>query len=236
MDADYLGRCGAYIPARAYQTGSFTNGFQALEDFGYGAIWIAGNAPGDLEIADAILSQTQSVVVGTAIINVWMEPVDKVAASFHRIESQHPGRLVLGVGIGHQEMNGAVYQKPLQTLNGYVSELVDLGVPAHRIILAALRSRLLQLARSETAGALAYFTTVDHTRKARPILGCDRILSVVQAVPTGADRTANLDIARRYSKLYLGLQNYVNNLKESGYPHLKVGDSPDEGLLEALFP
>lgn len=210
----------------ADNTGSFTDGFKALEDFGYGAMRVAGNASGANEIAETVVAETQSAAVGTTIINVWMERVDKAAASFHRVESQYPGRLVLGVGIGHGGMSGGVHQKPLRTLTVDVDGMVELGIPADRVSLAELRLRTLRPTRSETTGALAYSTTVEYTQNARSTVGTDRILSVVQAVPTCAERAAIRSVARRDSKLDLGLQNCVNDLNTSGYPHLQVGDSP----------
>ena len=176
------------------------------------------------------------MAVGTAIVNVWSEAADQVAESFHRVEERHPGRFVLGVGIGHREMTGDAYQKPFPTLVKYVDRLLELGVPGDRIILAALRSKALQLAKDKTAGALPYFTTVEHTKKARSALGPDRTLSVVQIVARDDDRAANQSVAREHSRLYLGLQNYVNNLKETGFPDLRVGDDPGDELLEALIP
>jgi probable F420-dependent oxidoreductase len=231
-----LGRYGAYLLVQDYERRSLASRVKTVEELGYGAVWIAGNAPGDLTIPESFLAQTQAIAVGTAIVNVWAEPVDRVAASFHRVEERYPGRFVLGVGIGHREMTGDGYQKPFPTLSKYVDRLLELGVPADRIILAALRTKVLQLARDKTAGALPYFTTVEHTKKARATLGPDRKLSVVQIVANGADRAANRAIARKYSKFYLGLQNYVNNLKEMGYPDLKAGDDPSDELLEALIP
>jgi probable F420-dependent oxidoreductase len=140
------------------------------------------------------------------------------------------------VGIGHREMNGDVYQKPFPTLVAYVDRLLELGVPGDSIILAALRSKVLQLSRDKTAGALPYFTTVEHTAKARSALGSDRTLAVVQIVATDEDRAVNRSVAHEHSSFYLGLQNYVNNLKETGFPDLRVGDDPSDELLEALIP
>ena len=102
---------------------------QVLEDLGYGTVWIAGNAPGDLEIPESVLASTKSVAAGTAIVNVWAEPADKVAASFHRVEQRHRGRFLLGVGIGHREAIGDAYQKPYQVLSEYVDRLLQLGFP-----------------------------------------------------------------------------------------------------------
>jgi probable F420-dependent oxidoreductase len=121
-------------------------------------------------------------------------------------------------------------------LTKYVDRLLELGVPGDQIILAALRSKVLELSRTKTAGALPYFTTVAHTKKARSALGPDRTLAVVQLVATADDRDVNRSTAHEHSAFYLGLQNYVSNLQENGFPDLKVGDEPSEELLQALVP
>jgi hypothetical protein len=46
----------------------------------------------------------------------------------------------------------------------------------------------------------------------------------------------NRSTAQEHSAFYLGLQNYVSNLQENGFPDLKVGDEPSEELLQALVP
>ena len=231
-----LGRYGAYLLVQDYETRSLASRVKGLEDIGYGTVWIAGNAPGDLRIPEAFLAETESIAVGTAIVNVWAEGADDVAESFHRVDARYPGRFVLGVGIGHREMTGDVYQKPFPTLTKYVDRLLELGVPGNQIILAALRSKVLELSRNKTAGALPYFTTVEHTKKARSALGSDRTLAVVQIVATDDDRAVNRSVARDHASFYLGLQNYVNNLQENGFPDLRVGDEPSDELLEALIP
>lgn len=236
MTTPSLGRYGAYLLVQDYETRSLASRVKGLEDIGYGTVWIAGNAPGDLRIPESFLAETESIAVGTAIVNVWAEAADNVAEAFHRVDARHPGRFVLGVGIGHREMTGDVYQKPFPTLVKYVDRLLELGVPGDQIVLAALRSKVLELSKTKTAGALPYFTTVEHTKKARSALGSDRTLAVVQIVATDDDRAVNRSVAREHASSYLGLQNYVNNLQENGFPDLRVGDEPNDDLLQALIP
>lgn len=235
MTTASLGRYGAYLLVQDFETRSLASRVKGLEVSGYGTVWVAGNAPGDLAIPESFLAETNSITVGTAIVNVWAEDADRLAQSFHRIEERFPGRFVLGVGIGHREM-ADVYQKPYPTLVKYIDRLLELGVPSDQIILAALRSKVLELARNRTAGALPYFTTVAHTEKARSVLGPERTLAVVQTVATGDDRMANRTMAYEHASFYLGLQNYVNNLKENGFPDLQVGDPPSDELLEPVIP
>jgi hypothetical protein len=61
-------------------------------------------------------------------------------------------------------------------------------------------------------------------------------LAVVQIVATDDDRDVNRSAARGHSSFYLGLQNYVSNLQENGFPDLRVGDEPTDALLQALIP
>jgi probable F420-dependent oxidoreductase len=232
-----LGRYGAYLAAWRYNDFFPSGRVQVLEELGYGTVWIAGNPSGDLEIPESVLAQTKSVTVATAIVNVWAEPADKVAASFHRVEQQHPGRFLLGVGIGHREVIGDTYQRPYEMLSGYVDRLLQLDVPHDRIILAALRTKVLRLSADKTAGALPFFTTVEHTTKARDTLGQEPVLAVVQSCVPGTDLTSTRAIAREFARNpYLELQNYVKNLKETGFPDLQLGDEPSDALLDALVP
>lgn len=232
-----LGRYGAYLAASGYDEMFPPGRIKLLEDLGYGTVWIAGNPPAGLEIPESVLAQTKSVKVATAIVNVWAEPADKVAASFHRLQQRHPGRFLLGVGIGHREAIGSAYQRPYQVLSDYVDRLIQLGVPGDRIILAALRRKVLRLSADRTAGALPFFTTVDHTQKARQTLGQAPVLAVVQSFAVAHGPSETRAIARGFAvDPYLKLQNYVNNLRETGFPDLRVGDDPSEALLDALVP
>jgi probable F420-dependent oxidoreductase len=121
-------------------------------------------------------------------------------------------------------------------LSNYVEQLRNYGVPSDRIIVAALRAKVLRLSGDRAAGALPYFTTVQHTKKAREILGDGPTLAVVQSFVTGTDRGMNRSLVRDWAKTYLNMENYVNNLREAGFPELAVGAEPTDELLDALAP
>ena len=91
---------------------------------------------------------------------MWQTEPQDVAASFHRIGSD---RLVLGVGVGHKQIDQA-YEKPYDTLVGYLDRL---DVPADKLLLAALGPKVLKLAADRTAGAHPYLVPVEHTAAAR---------------------------------------------------------------------
>ncbi len=159
-----------------------------------------------------------------------------MAESFHWVNGRHPGRFVLESASDTAKWPATYTRNRSRHLTKHVDRLLELGVPGDQIILAALRSKVVELSKAKTAGASPYFTTVAHTEKARSALGADRTLAVVQLVATDDDRDVNRSTAREHSTFYLGLQNYVSNLQENGFPDLKVGDEPSKELLQALVP
>lgn len=146
-----------------------------LEESGYGTLWLDASPPADLSLAQRLLDATTRLTVATSVVNVWTADPGTVAASYHRIEEAHPGRFLLGVGIGHRESDTG-YTSPYDTLVSYLDTLSDAGVPADRVVLAALGPRMLRLARDRTAGTVPCLVPPVHTRRARAILGADRLL------------------------------------------------------------
>ena len=144
-----------------------------VEALGYGAIWVGGSPGGDFGGVEDLLAATDHIAVATGIVNVWKDDAAAVAAYYHRITSRHPGRFLLGLGIGHPEATRE-YQRPYATLVSYLDELDELKVPADGRALAALGPRVLRLAADRSAGALPYLVTPEHTRQARQVLAGGR--------------------------------------------------------------
>ena len=149
------------------------------EALGYGAIWVGGSPPGDLGVVERLLDMTERIVVATGIVNVWQDDAATVGASYHRITARHPGRFLLGLGIGHPEATQR-YRQPYATLVSYLDRLDDLKVPAEGRVLAALGPRVLRLSAERAAGAHPYLVTPEHTRQARQILGDGPLLAPEQ--------------------------------------------------------
>jgi len=75
-----------------------------------------------------------------AIVNIWTADAKTVAESFHRINTAHPGRFVLGIGAGHPEHTER-YRKPYDALLDYLDELDEYGVPAQSACARRARAR-----------------------------------------------------------------------------------------------
>jgi probable F420-dependent oxidoreductase len=206
-----------------------------IEALGYGAIWIGGSPSGDLAIVDELLGATTTLVVATGIVNIWTDDAATVADSYTRIESAHPGRFLLGVGTGHREHVGDIYEKPYSALVRYLDELDQHGVPADRRALAALGPRVLRLAADRTLGAHPYLTTPAHTRSARAVLGDGVLLAPEHKIVLVDDPARARAIARPgIKKPYLGLSNYVANLRRLGYTDDDLAGSGSDRLIDDL--
>lgn len=191
-------------------------GAREVEELGFGALWLGGSPGGDLIEIESIIDATDEIVVATGIINIWRDQAGPVAAAYHRIEGRHPGRLLLGVGIGHPESTSR-YRSPLETTTRYLDDLGEAGVPRERMILAALGPRALRLAADRTLGTHPYFTTPRHTRLARDLVGPDALIAPEQTVVVGIESDEADDLARRFSGRYLSLVNYRNSLLREGW-------------------
>lgn len=204
-----------------------------LERAGYGTLWLGGSPDTGLRDAEVLLAATSSVAVGTSIVNIWNSPAAGVAASYHRLEEEHPGRFLLGVGIGHREATGE-YKSPYATIVSYLDELDEAKVPADRRALAALGPKVLQLSGARTAGALPYLTTPEHTREARRMLGGGVLLAPEQMVVLETDPEIARSTARDRLSTYLQLSNYTNNFRRIGFTDEDFADGGSDRLVDAM--
>ncbi|OBF61522.1 LLM class F420-dependent oxidoreductase [Mycobacterium sp. 852002-53434_SCH5985345] len=224
-----LGRFGVWLPTR-----SITPELAArIESLGYGAAWIGGSPDAELSWVEPALERTTSLQLATGIVNIWNAPAPAVAKSFTRIENAHPGRFLLGVGVGHPE-HTQEYVKPYDALVSYLDELDAAMVPTSRRVLAALGPRVLRLAAQRSAGAHPYLTTPEHTAKARELIGNSVFLAPEHKVVLTTDADEARAVGRRYADFYLDLSNYVNNWLRTGFSEADVRKPGSDNLIDAV--
>jgi len=226
-----LGRFGVWIGGRANPTPELA---YHLETLGFGALWLGGQ-PADLDLVQRIIANTSALTVATGISNIWSVDAGELADSYHRIESEHPGRFIVGVGAGHPENQGDQALKPYAAMVRYLDTLDDRGVPLERRVLAALGPRMLELARDRSAGAHPYLVTPSFNEGARAILGASKLLATEQRVVLREDAEEARELGRpSVDRPYLGLRNYVNNLKRLGYSDEDVESPGSDRLIDDL--
>jgi probable F420-dependent oxidoreductase len=224
-----LGRFGVWLAFRSLAPELAAQ----IESLGYGAAWIGGSPDAELDWVDPALAQTNSLQLATGIVNIWSAPAPVVAQSFERIENAHPGRFLLGIGVGHRE-HTEEYVKPYDALVTYLDELDSEMVPTSRRVLAALGPKVLKLAAERSAGAHPYLTTPQHTAKAREEMGSSVFLAPEHKVVLTTDVDEARRIGREIIDHYLGLSNYVNNWLRLGFSEDDVRKPSSDRLIDAV--
>ncbi|MBW4721354.1 TIGR03620 family F420-dependent LLM class oxidoreductase [Saccharothrix obliqua] len=205
-----------------------------LERAGYGTLWLDASPPADLALAERLLDATTRLVVGTSVVNVRTADAETVAASYHRVEAGHPGRFLLGVGVGHREVH-AEYTSPYATLVSYLDRLAQAGVPAERTVVAALGPRMLRLARDRTAGVVPCMVPPEHTRQARSVLGAGKLLLPGHFALAEPDAGRARAFARSAPPgTALDVTNYATNLQRLGFTGDDLSHAGSDRLIDAL--
>ena len=204
-----------------------------IEKVGYGAVWAGGSPDAELSFVEPILDATESLQIATGIVNIWKSPAGQVAESYHRIEHAHPGRFLLGIGVGHPEAIDR-YRKPYEALVEYLDELDAAAVPTSRRVIAALGPRVLQLSKDRSAGAHPYLTTPEHTAQARQLIGPTTFLAPEHKVVLTTDTDHAREIGRQTVGFYLGLRNYVSNWRRLGFSEHDVTSPGSDDLIDSV--
>ncbi|MFI2738785.1 TIGR03620 family F420-dependent LLM class oxidoreductase [Streptomyces sp. NPDC018711] len=246
-----LGRVGIWTFAYEGQpAGRVRESAAELEELGYGAIW-HGEAFGRDTVGQAwlLLSATRRITVASGIANIAFRDPIAMAGATRTLGEAFPGRYLLGLG-GHRvddtvhEVDG--YPVPargraLATMRGYL-DAMD-AVPAHgpvpdpapRRVLAALGPRMLALAAERAWGAHPYFVPVEHTARARAIMGPDAFLGVEQAVVLDTDLGRAREVATAHVAGYVAAAAHQRaNVRRLGFGDADLTGGPSRRLVDAI--
>lgn len=204
-----------------------------IEALGYGAIWVGGSPPAELDWVEPLLGATERLKVATGIVNIWTAAAGPVAESFHRINTAYPGRFLLGIGVGHPEAI-TEYKKPIDALNEYLDKLDEYGVPKEHRVVAALGPQVLKLSARRSAGAHPYLTTPEHTAEARELIGPDAFLAPEHKAILTTDADKARAVGRQALELYLNLNNYLNSWKRLGFTDSDIAKPGSDRLVDAV--
>jgi probable F420-dependent oxidoreductase len=216
-----------------------------IEELGYGAVWFGEgvNNREALSHAALLLDASERIPVATGIASIWARDATASINGANTLNEAYGGRFVLGLGVSHApavSLRGADYDKPLTAMRDYLEAMDRLEYAAPSppepspVVLAALRTKMLELARDATAGAHPYFVPREHTERARGILGPEPFLAPEQVVVLETDAARARETGRRHMAVYLALPNYVNNLRWLGYEDADFADGGSDRLVDAI--
>jgi probable F420-dependent oxidoreductase len=240
-----LGKLGVWTWLDAFSTEEAAAFAARVESWGYGALWVpeaVGREP--FSLLGYLAAKTRSLVLATGIANIYARDAMTMRATRETLGESTQGRFLLGLGVSHAHLVAGIrkheYGKPVATMRAYL-EAMDAAIymgpkPAEPapIVLAALRPKMLELAREKTAGAHPYFVPPEHTARARQVLGKGALLCPEQMVLLEKDASKARAIARANMKIYCGLPNYQNNLKWLGYTDADFVDGGSDRLVDAI--
>ena len=187
-----------------------------------------------------LLGATSTATIATGILNVWMHTPDETAAQHASLSAEHGARFLCGIGISHRPFIDMVnspgtYKNPVETMAEYLDGLDAADAPLAKDdrVLAALGPKMLELARTRTAGTHPYLVTPELTANARAGIG-DGLVASEQGVVLDTDPTSARATARAHLKTYLALPNYSNNWKRQGFTDDDIADGGSDRLVDAL--
>ncbi|QXJ26017.1 LLM class flavin-dependent oxidoreductase [Actinomadura graeca] len=156
----------------------------------------------------------------------------------------YPGRLALGIGVSMGflvEQSGQQWTSPLRKMREYLDGM-DAAVEAAPVpsvpfprLLAALGPKMQGLARDGADGALPAMMPPEHTRRARELLGPDKLLITVQSVIPEPDLDKARAIARQTPTLTLPGSPYIRALRNLGYDDAALADGASDAVIDACF-
>ncbi len=241
-----LGRVGIWTPHLDPQPAATARDAAAeLEALGYGAIWLPEAVGRDPFVhAALLLSATRRVVLATGIASIYSRDAMTTNAAWQTLTEAFPDRFLLGLGVSHQPMvegmRGHNYSHPLRTMREYLQRMdqspffAAKATVAPQRVLAALGPKMLALSAELANGAHPYLVPVEHTHRARAVLGDGALLCPEQKVVLDTDATTAREIGRSRLGPYLTLPNYVNNLRRFGFDDDDFVDHGSDRLVDAL--
>jgi probable F420-dependent oxidoreductase len=211
---------------------------QELEELGWRAFWIPELLGREaFSHAGYLLSCTERMNIINGIAQIWSRGAKWTYGASLLLADAYPGRYVLGLGFGGQERPGTT---PITAMTEYLDELDALTtlnpapkIPAPRI-LAAYGPKMLALARERSAGAHCYKVNVDHTARAREILGPDAFLGVEHAVLFESDPAKARAIAREHLGTYLNGRYNIAKFRRLGYSEEDLSNGGSDRFVDAF--
>lgn len=232
-------RYGITIPFEGVPLGEHRAIVQALPDLGYTDVWSAETDGADAFTPLALASEwAPTLRLGTAIVPVFTRGPATLASCAATLAAAAPGRFVLGVGSSSnvivERWNGIAFDSPYArvrdtvrflrsafagekvseryetfAVDGFRLSLVPDPPPV--LLVAALRSGMLQLAGREADGAILNWLSADDVRTVAPYVhegGPGKEVAARIFVAPSPDADAVRGMAKKFIAAYLNVPVY----------------------------
>ena len=251
MSPDGLGRVGVWGHLDSLDAGAARAHARRVEELGYGTLWVpetVGREP--FTLLGMLAGETSRLVLGTSIVGIWGHDAQTTRMASLTLSEATGGRFVLGLGVSHphlaEKLRGHRFDRPLTRMREFLAAyraavvrapaLDDAAEP--RVLVAALRQRMTELAATDADGAFPYLVTPDHVARMRQTLdtaaeGPRRTLAVTLPVVIGSGPEA-VASARAYLKPYLRTPTYQAAWVLQGFEPADWDPPGSDRLLDAM--
>ena len=244
-----LGTIGAWLGALTVAPAAEARpAVREIEALGYDTLWFPEGLGTRESFSNAavLLAATERIRIASGIANIWARDAVSAANAARVLSDAFDDRYLLGLGVSHPRQvdpRGHVYGRPVATMRAYLDAMDDdpfvspdaagAARPPVPRVLAALRPPMLRLAAEKALGAHTFLVPVEHTRRAREILGPEPLLVVEQKVVLAAPADAH-ERGRAALGWYLDTPNYLDNLRWLGFADADFADGGSDRLVDAL--
>ncbi len=225
---------------------------RSAERLGYDVAWTqegVGREP--FALLGHLAARTESIGLAVGIAQTTARDAVAAHAAAATLHELSGGRMLLGLGVGHQEVKtvrGHRWLPPIEAMSAYLDAyraapyLGPLPYGEPPVVLAALRQRMQRLAAERTDGAFLYCVPVEAVTESRGLLdsaagdvGRARPTLIASlAVRLDADPGRARTSARRYLARYLSLPNYLANLRRLGFSDAELEPPGADRVVDAL--
>jgi hypothetical protein len=204
-----------------------------IEALGYGAVWVGGSPPAELDWVEPILEKTDHAS-GRHRHRQYLDrgrrtclrspstastKPTRAASCWHR---RRPPRGASAVPQAHR----CAERVPRQARRVRRAEEPPRGRRA--------RPAGAQAVRERAAGAHPYLTTPEHTAEARELIGPDAFIAPEHKVVLTTDVEKAHAVGRKALEIYLNLTNYLNSWKRLGLHDEDVAKPGSDRLVDAV--
>ena len=202
-----------------------------------GAVVVGALRPGARAPLERLLAATSHVPVASGVVSIWHGAPADVGPRRRRPRQALRGSLRPRPRRQPHAPDRALCPPLHAHMVAYLDALdtLETPVPPERRVLAALRPHARAGHGTRRPGRTPYFVPVEHTAKARGILGPGPLLAPEVAVVLETDPARAREVARGYTTGYLTLPNYSQNLRDLGYGDDDVAGGGSDRLVDAVI-
>jgi probable F420-dependent oxidoreductase len=237
-----FGPVGVWLTRRLISLDEVVEIAQTAEQLKFGGLWIAGGELKDIfEDIRTVIAATDSLPIGSSIINMYTKGPAEVTAAFWELEREFPHRFYLGVGPSHapvvDKSNPGQYVPPLRKTRTYFEGLDAevMPIPLARRVIPAIGPMTLAFAAKHSRGSIPYNMPVAHTSFAREKLGAEPLLATELGIVLSDDLSAARARAREFLTPYLPLPNYTEGFLRHGFEASDLENGGSDRLVDGLF-